>query len=296
MPPWIVRLWREQYGPEAARAFLAASGGRPPSGLRLNRRVPDWEEDLRALLAEAGAVRVGEAGLAFFGSLPWWARQLLAEGKASRQSAASCQALFSLDPHSWPQPLWDACAGRGGKTLALLEAGIPVALASDPSSRRLRALSAEYARLALLPPLPQLISMSALAQPPSGEAIPPGGPRRPPACPDLFGTILVDAPCSGLGTLARRPEIRLRRTPEQLRELAAAQRAILDAVWRRLLPGGSLVYLTCTLNKAENEGQIAAFLLRHPQAVLTGEFHTPPSSPLREFFYAARVTRILREA
>ena len=290
MQPWIVRLCQEQSGPEAARAFLAASGSRPPSGLRLNRRVPGWEEDLRALLAEAGAVRAGEASLAFSGSLPWQARQLLAEGKASRQSAASCQALFALDPPAWPQPLWDACAGRGGKTLALLEAGIPVALASDPSSRRLRALAAEYARLVLLPPLPCLISMSATEWPP------PGDPARSPVCPDLFGTVLVDAPCSGLGTLARRPEIRLRSAPEQLRELAAAQRAILDAVWRRLLPGGSLIYLTCTLNKAENEDQIAAFLLRHPQAVLAGEFRTPPASPLREFFYAARVARIGREA
>ncbi|MDR2076309.1 MAG: Fmu (Sun) domain-containing protein [Desulfovibrio sp.] len=308
MPPWIVRLWREQYGSEAALSFLAASSGRPPSGLRLNRRAPGWEEDRRALLEEAppglAPLRVGEAALAFPGSLPWQARRLLAEGRASRQSAASYQALFALDPVSWPQPIWDACAGRGGKTLALLEAGIPVALASDPSSVRLRALCAEYIRLAPLLPLPALLSQSATEEPflPPSPAEGPGGEElfRRPASPDVrpafFRTILVDAPCSGLGTLARRPEIRLRRTPAHLRDLAASQRAILDAVWDRLLPGGRLLYLTCTLNKAENEDQIAAFLLRHPRAVRVGEFQTPPSSPLREFFYAAHLEKgLLRE-
>jgi 16S rRNA (cytosine967-C5)-methyltransferase len=309
MPPWIVRLWREQYGPEAALCFLAASGARPPSGLRLNRQVPGWEEAIHGFSArippDSVPLRVGEAALAFPGSLPWEAKRLLAEGRASRQSAASYQALFALDPASWPLPLWDACAGRGGKTLALLEAGIPVALASDPSAARLRGFSAAYARLASLPPPPLLLPLSAATWPsplPPFLEGPAAGGEKPaalspedPACPAFFGTVLVDAPCSGLGTLARRPEIRLRRTPDQLRDLAALQRAILDAVWRRLLPGGRLLYLTCTLNKAENEDQIAAFLLRHPDALRTGEFQTPPASPLGEFFYAALLARALHD-
>jgi 16S rRNA (cytosine967-C5)-methyltransferase len=136
-----------------------------------------------------------------------------------------------------------------------------------------------------LPPF--LEGPTADGEKPSAPVLSPGDP----AGPAFFGTILVDAPCSGLGTLARRPEIRLRRTPDHLRDLAAIQRAILDAVWRRLLPGGRLLYLTCTLNKAENEDQIAAFLLRHPEAVRMGEFHTPPASPLGEFFYAARLAK-----
>jgi 16S rRNA (cytosine967-C5)-methyltransferase len=298
MPPWIVRLWMEQYGPEAALSFLCASSSRPPSGLRLNRGSPGWGETLRELLAEASPgfapLRVGEAALAFPGSLPRQTRQLLAEGKASRQSAASHQALFALDPASWPQPIWDACAGRGGKTLALLEAGIPVALASDPSSARLRAIHAEYARLAPPPPPPFLLPLSVAecAPPFSWEGRGGAAPALPgESLPDLFGTVLVDAPCSGLGTLARRPEIRLRRTPEQLRDLDAAQEAILEAVWPRLRSGGQLIYLTCTLNKAENEEQIGAFLLRHTRAALVGEFQTPPSSPLGEFFYAARLLK-----
>jgi 16S rRNA (cytosine967-C5)-methyltransferase len=300
MPPWIVRLWTEQYGTESALAFLAASSGRPPSGLRLNSAASGWTERLRELVDSArpenAPLRVGPAGLAYPGALPGQARQLLAEGRASRQSAASYQALFALDPASWPSPIWDACAGRGGKTLALLEAGIPVALASDPSAARLRALRAEYARLAPKADLPVLLPLSVEqgSLPPSAEN--PGREKPlapfPEKLPELFGSILVDAPCSGLGTLARRPEIRLRRVPEQLSKLAAVQRAILEAAWPRLRPGGQLIYLTCTLNKAENEEQIAAFLLRHAQAARIDEFNTPASSVLGEFFYAARLLKI----
>jgi 16S rRNA (cytosine967-C5)-methyltransferase len=119
-----------------------------------------------------------------------------------------------------------------------------------------------------------------------------GEPQAPaPVLPGQFGTILVDAPCSGLGTLARRPEIRLRRTPEDCEALAVLQKNILDAVWERLLPGGLLVYVTCTMNKAENQSQTAAFLERHSGAALEAEFETPAGSPLGEFFYSAKIRK-----
>ncbi|MDR2160830.1 MAG: Fmu (Sun) domain-containing protein [Desulfovibrio sp.] len=291
LPSWIVRLWREQYGQEALLRYLAASSGRPPSGLRLNRRFPDWVDTLRGLQAqgppEARPLRVGEAALAFPGSLPVQAGRLLAEGRASRQSAASYQALLSLEPSSWPGPLWDACAGRGGKTMALLEVGLPVALATDPAGRRLRALAPEYRRLVPAPPLPRLLPLAAQEAP--GGAAAPGGSSA--SLPSRFGAVLLDVPCSGLGTLARHPEIRLRLTAERISRLAALQRALLEAAWDRLLPGGRVIYLTCTLNKAENEDQIAAFLSRHASATLIREFQTPSDSPLLEFFYAACLGR-----
>jgi 16S rRNA (cytosine967-C5)-methyltransferase len=323
MPRWIVRLWLQGYGSQGARALLEAAGQPPPAGLRMNRACPDWEQLLRELtrgadpvdcrtadpagaplprapasssreeFAAAGELpaapgRDGEkvflAGphvLAFSGSLPRHALPLLEQGKASRQSAASCEALEAFAPGSWPLPIWDCCAGRGGKTLALLEQGIAVALASDPAERRLRALPEEYRRLGLThPPCPAL-AVASVEDVLAGED----------PCSRLFGTILADAPCSGLGTLSRRPEIRLRRTPEDLTALAERQKRILSLVWPRLKPGGSLVYLTCTLNPAENERQIAAFLADHADATLCGEFHTDVFSPLREFFYGARVEK-----
>lgn len=284
VPVWIVRLWREHYGHEEALDLLRAGREAPPSGLRLNRSWPGWEAGREELLA-TGALAVGRAGLAFPGPLHWRARELAQQGKASRQSAASYEALEFFAPSCWPQPIWDCCAGRGGKTLALLEQGIPVALASDSSGRRLQGLAGEYDRLGLAvsggPPCPVTLPLSA------DQASSDHPDLWPEGLPASFGSILLDAPCSGLGTLARRPEIRLRRTPEDLDRLVALQRRILDAVWQRLQPGGFLIYLTCTLNPAENEGQISEFFAAHVDALLRREFQTPFGSPLREFFYGA---------
>lgn len=332
MPLWIVRLWRESCGLEAALAILSASQRTPPSGLRLNAAAPGWEAALAALQkematnggrgrkktppeddnsveevettarefqADAGAaaepsLRAKEAlfpllisscGLAFSGTLPWQARRLIEEGKASGQSAASYAVLQAFAPECWSQPVWDCCAGRGGKTMALLEQGVPVALASDRSENRLQALSRDYERLGLSdPPCPVLLP------PPVERAA--ASERGEPACaPEMFGTVLVDAPCSGLGTLSRRPEIRLRRSPEDVAGLAALQRRILEAAWSRLLPGGSLIYLTCTVSPPENQNQIASFLGDHADARLCRELLPDPFSPLGEFFYGAQLRK-----
>ena len=74
--------------------------------------------------------------------------------------------------------------------------------------------------------------------------------------------------------------------------LVSFQRSILAAAWEKLAPGGSLVYLTCTLNPVENEEQIVRFLEQCPDAKLLGEFRTGADSPLREFFYGARISRL----
>lgn len=227
---------------------------------------------------------VAPCALGFSGTLPWQTRTLLAEGKASRQSVASYEALEAFGPASWELPIWDCCAGRGGKTMTLLEQGIAVELASDPSEQRLNALPQEYARLGLThPPCPETLALSV------EEVVARLAGREPHRS---FGTILIDAPCSGLGTLSRRPEIRFRRSPEDLNALAGLQKRILNQVWPYVKPGGSLVYLTCTLNPPENELQIADFLATHSNGELIEEFRTDFASPLNEFFYGARIKKL----
>lgn len=325
-PLWLAELWLEAYGPENCELLLRASASPPPSGLRLNRARAGWQAKLAELglqkqghkeqshqgQEQRGQGRQGQdaagalpplvlppAGLAFFSPLPWRARQLLREGAASRQSMAAYQALEAMQPASWPGPVWDCCAGRGGKSLILLEQGLAVALASDIAAARLRGLAGEYAALALeRPPLPLLCLLDAADAEARPQALLPEArdqaPDRAPeqvGIPQSFGTVLIDAPCSGLGTLARRPEIRLRRSPEDLALLAGLQARILEAVWRRVRSGGCAVYLTCTMNPAENQGQVARFLNEHPEARLRDEFQTPFASPLGEFFYAARLDK-----
>ncbi|MDR0828219.1 MAG: hypothetical protein LBN33_10200 [Desulfovibrio sp.] len=333
VPAWITQMWFDHYGSEAARALTRASCLAPPVGLRLNRAAPAWEELrselLRAVAPEslspretgnacaaenAGAGRedgekkvpavlaLGDCSLAFFASLPYAARRALDQGRASRQSVASAEILNFFSPSDWPPPLWDCCAGRGGKTLALLEQGIRVDLASDISARRLDGLARDYARLGLSAlPCPRLLRLD-VSDPDfgAGGAKDGEGTRLVSDSPDLaertdlpeqFGTILLDAPCSGLGTLARRPEIRLRRSPADVENLARLQARMLEALWPRLKKGGCLIYMTCTVSPAENEGQTADFLNRHPEAALGREFRTPFSSPLREFFYGAQIVK-----
>jgi 16S rRNA (cytosine967-C5)-methyltransferase len=291
MPLWIVRLWRKAYGPDKALALLEASAASPPQGIRLNRARADWEALRKTLLREhpEGTTAVGAAGLAFAPPFPPAFKGLLADGRASGQSGASYAALEYFRPLEWPKPIWDCCAGRGGKTLALLEQGLPVALASDPSGQRLRALPREYARLGLSePPCPRLLEGSATEAFAAFRPLEQTGEGAEAApLPELFGTILVDAPCSGLGTLGKRPEIRYRRSEADVARLVATQEAILDAVWPRLRPGGRLAYLTCTANPAENEAQATALLRRHPDARLVDSYEGGALATLGEYFYGA---------
>jgi 16S rRNA (cytosine967-C5)-methyltransferase len=316
LPEHIVRVWVEAYGREDVAGLLRASCRAAPSGLRLNRSRPGWEllrETVMRDFAELYATRSREVFVvdpcvpAFGGSLPRSAREAVEDGRASRQSAAAYEVMQAFSPEDWPRPIWDCCAGRGGKTTALLEQGIPVALATDRSAGRLRALVAECARLGIAPELRPATATADLtdeaqvsacidelgkrAPVPCAEpsAASREGRRSPEAAPARFGTILLDAPCSGLGTLAGKPEIRLRRRKEDMDAAAALQARLLENLRPLLKPGGRIVYITCTVNPAENEGQVAAFLARHPDMSSGREFRTPFSSPLGEFFYGAEL-------
>lgn len=277
LPEWLARLWKKSYSAETYRTLLEASLKAAPQGLRLNMGHDGVREALD-LLAEQGAKKLPPAAWILPEKVRLPVSVWLKKGLASRQSPAAYAALFALEPEAWPQPLWDACAGRGGKTLALLERGIAVGAAGDPSQGRIRGLAEDYARLGITgPPLPDLLTV----------------PAQRAGFKEKFRTILVDAPCSGLGTLAHRPEIRWRRTPADIDRLASAQAGILDAAHGALVPesGSAIVYLTCTMTRAENQEQTAAFLSRRPEYELAGEYETDPEIGYGEFFHAALLKR-----
>jgi 16S rRNA (cytosine967-C5)-methyltransferase len=151
----------------------------------------------------------------------------------------------------------DFCAGAGGKTLALgaLMRSEGRVYAFDTAEKRLSNLKPRLKRSGLSNVHPQLIEGTADA--------------RVKRLASKIDRVLVDAPCSGLGTVRRNPDLKWRQKPEGVVEMAAKQRAILEAAARLIKPGGRLVYATCSLLQEENEAVVDAFLGAHPAFVLS---------------------------
>ncbi len=243
-PAWMVERWTRQFGAEAARAICAHGQTQP----RLSIRICD--PHVEAELAEAGiALAPGElltaARTAVSGDVTAAAAfregrvRLQDEGSQLIGEIAACAATTS-DRNR--KEILDACAAPGGKTLILAER-LPAAhiVACEASAQRLtqlaKRLSGHAGRVEC-----RLADASALEQ----NAV--------------FDLALVDAPCSGTGTLGRNPEIRHRLRAEDLPRQAERQRAILRAALRAVKPGGRVVYSTCSLEPEENEQVVAAVL------------------------------------
>jgi 16S rRNA (cytosine967-C5)-methyltransferase len=287
-PIWIVQLWLKEYAREDVARFLKAQARPPAVGLAVDAGFADGAGGQAASLVDRLAAHpacLGRSGLGLAFE-PGTALQTLAADLALtpeelsalyRQGFAAREALAALDPAGWKTPVWDACAGRGGKTRLLLEAGLSPVLASDTHQGRLKALShelkafAEDGRLAVF---------RARADEPLEI---PGGVRP--------ASILLDAPCTGLGTLSRRPDIKWKRTPDDAAKLARTQAAMLRQAFETLAPGGALYYITCTMNPDENQRQISRFLETEPNVFLAGTWATGPDVPTGEFFYSATLRK-----
>lgn len=279
VPLWLAEIWRVAYGEEAALALMQRSFERPWSALRINP-LHMAAADLRAaLLTLPKACAVGAWGVAFMpGALPEWLleRKLShwqAAGALSLQSAGSQTILEALELLGWREPVWDACAGYGGKSAALMERGVPVSLCTDRAFSRLRALPKLCRRLRL--PVPATVLADG---------------TRPPLA-RWSGHILLDAPCSGLGVLARRPDIR-RRGQEHLAELEELQARLLFRLAGLLDSGRELAYITCTLNPAENEKVVERLLREGAGLRLLRQWQTPHTHPWLEGMYGAVLRRV----
>lgn len=242
-PEWLVRRWLDRWGPEAAARIV-----------ELDNRPPDVT--LRILDGDVEAAR-REARLAggTLEPLPPWTRcAVLADGEPAPvldRTAAVVQdpaasAVVDYVGRLPAGPALDACAAPGGKAIALAHGrqGDAPFVASDARPDRLRRVGASAARTGT-----DLDCVAADARSPAVERA---------------ELIVVDAPCTGTGTLRRRPDARWRLGPERLAGAERLQREILDGCADVVAPGGILVYATCSLEPEENEDQVDAFLRRHP--------------------------------
>jgi 16S rRNA (cytosine967-C5)-methyltransferase len=249
-PEWIARLWWERLGAEAARALLAGDNEPGEVALRANTLVTDaaaLAEDLAgASVATRRDAAIPEA-LVLEGALDIHDSALWSGGAFIAQSRAAMLVSRVLSP-SPDERVLDLCAAPGGKAthLAALMQGEGAVLAVERNRARAGELERTARRLHAANVRVELAD-AALAR--------PEGPA--------FDRVLVDPPCSGLGTLQARPDLRWRVSPERAEEMARVQRRILEAGAEALRPGGVLVYSTCTISPIENEHVIAKFLESH---------------------------------
>ena len=246
-PRWLVRRWIKAHGVQGAARLVEMGNRVPPLYLRW---LTGSLEDTLSLLKEAGLEGVeGPAGSQTVrlgpGTSP--AKALNVVPGIIQDPAASWVVRWCGDLRG--QRLVDLCSAPGGKAVALQADGAQV-VAADRSLSRLQLLKQTRERLSLSLPLVQAL----------GE--------EPPFSP--VDAVLADVPCTGTGTLARHPDARWRLRHTDIQALSRVQKEILEGAARIVAPGGLLVYSTCTLEPEENEGQVEAFLQRHPEFIVEG--------------------------
>ncbi|HEY4279552.1 MAG TPA: 16S rRNA (cytosine(967)-C(5))-methyltransferase RsmB [Conexibacter sp.] len=255
VPDWVAKLWWESLGAQDARALLERVNEPAESALRVNTLVAQPD----AVTAELAARGVGVrgAGLAPLdlpesllsdGGFDLRTDPLFASGALLAQSRAAMAAARLLAPRPGERVL-DLCAAPGGKTthLAALMEGRGEVVAVERHPGRAEALRRSAQRLHA-----------------DGIVTVETGDAAQPRLDAPFDRVLVDPPCSGLGTLQGRPDLRWRARAESVQELAQIQGQILAAGAAALAPGGTLLYVTCTISPEENEGVIERFLAGAP--------------------------------
>ena len=274
-PEWIARLWWEQLGADDTRALMAYDNEPGEVALRVNTLLTDAATLAGELpVATHGDPELPEA-LVLEGPFDAHDSPAWRAGAFLAQSRAAMHVSRVLDPQPGERVL-DLCAAPGGKSthLAALMGGEGEVVAVERNSRRAGMLTRTAQRLHV-PNIRVEVADAASARPEGA----------------VFDRVLVDPPCSGLGTLQARADLRWRVTPEDVSEMTRTQAAILAAGAAALRPGGVLVYSTCTISPTENELQIIAFLNAHPDFSRDELMRTLPHRDHTAGFFIARLRR-----
>jgi len=247
LPDWLARRWWEELGAGEARALMAAVNAPAEAALRVNTLRSSAEEVRAGLEIRVRAAPGLPEGLVLEGPFDAHGSPLWERGAIIPQSRGSMLVARALAPPAGARVL-DLCAAPGGKTTHLAALGAARIVAVERHPGRARALAATCARLGA-----------------DGVEVHVDDAAELSVDERDFDAVLVDPPCTGLGTLQSRPDVRWHATPESVAELAALQRRILTVAAARTRPGGALVYSVCTISHAESQAVLEGFLGEHPE-------------------------------
>lgn len=262
-PRWWVERLRKDH-PTQWQQILRANNAQAPMVLRINQQkttLDQYQSALAAINIEASPV--GAVGLVLQRAVPVQQLPGFAEGWVSVQDAAAQMAapllLSGLDL-AQPLRVLDACAAPGGKTAHLLEYAGPAA------ALQVTALDIDPARCERIHETLQRLGLR--AQVLAADAGRPQDWWQQDCGGQLFDAILLDAPCTASGIVRRHPDVRWLRRESDIAQLAHIQARLLETLWPLLQPGGRLLYCTCSVFRAEGDGQVQAFLAHHSNARL----------------------------
>ena len=268
-PDWWIGVVQQTW-PRDWKQILTVANQHPPMTLRVNVRRTTPEAYLATLTAaEMPATLHASGAITLTKPVPVDKLPGFAEGVVSVQDAGAQLAASWLEVKDGMRVL-DACAAPGGKTGHLLEIADLDLTAVDVDTARLARVSSNLARLGLS------------AQTVTGDA------ARPATWWDgkPFDRVLADVPCSASGVVRRHPDIKWIRRPTDAQTFARQQIGFLDALWALVVPGGKMLYATCSIFPAENRRQIDNFLTRHVNASLERDIQLLPSEEHDGFYYA----------
>jgi 16S rRNA (cytosine967-C5)-methyltransferase len=250
VPVWLARRWWEELGADGARALLRRVNEPAESAVRVNTlvcTVADAQASIGLSAQPARPAAELPEGLVLIGAFDAQGSEAWRRGAIMPQSRASMLVARMLAPVAG-QLVLDLCAAPGAKTthLAALMGDTGAVVAVERHPGRAAALRRTCARMHASSVAVEL-GDAAAARDASG-----------------FDRVLVDPPCSGLGTLQSRPDLRWRAGAEAIEQLSGVQHRILDAAAAVTRPGGALVYSVCTISRAEGQSQVQRFLRDHP--------------------------------
>ncbi len=279
MPEWIVTMWLKDYGREKTEEILKSFYLSRPTTIRVNENQISKEELIKKLKNEH--VNVEEhpflnsalliSDYDYLGAL-----NSFCEGDFQIQDAASIQVAESADikPGDY---IIDVCAAPGGKALhaAQLLNGTGHVEARDLTEYKVGLIQENIWRMGF----------------DNVEAVQQDATLFDEASEEKADVVIADLPCSGLGVLSKKTDLKYKMTPETEKEVAQLQKEILDVVCRYVKPEGVMIYSTCTICKAENEENTRWFLEKHPEFELEWEKQIFPSRETDGFYIAKLVKR-----